>query len=197
MGLPRERLAPTGHHGSLPPPQSAVSTVTAAHDRQQLWAASVGLVVRLQARLRGVLARQRFAARSRFLRTWLPAVVRIQVAGSGRLRGAPHRLPLCRAGVGRSAGLRTRCSRAQVLGRARAGDAPLPPVAVPEQGGEMCSGRAGGGSGLREGQQASWARAVSFTSCPNRGTQQPKARESLARRAGFETGGRVAERGRS
>ncbi|XP_015453832.1 ras GTPase-activating-like protein IQGAP3 [Pteropus alecto] len=63
--------------------QSAVTTVTAAHDRQQLWEASVGFVVQLQARLRGVLARQRFAERSRFLRTWLPAVVRIQARWRG------------------------------------------------------------------------------------------------------------------
>lgn len=93
---------PPGTGCSLPPPQSAVTTVTAAHDRQQLWAASEGLVVRLQARLRGVLARRRFAQRSRLLRTWLPAVVRIQVAGSGLpwLRGAPSPLPLCRAGLG-------------------------------------------------------------------------------------------------
>ncbi|XP_023390059.1 ras GTPase-activating-like protein IQGAP3 [Pteropus vampyrus] len=63
--------------------QAAVTTVTAAHDRQQLWEASVGFVVQLQARLRGVLARQRFAERSRFLRTWLPAVVRIQARWRG------------------------------------------------------------------------------------------------------------------
>lgn len=63
--------------------QSAVTRVTAAHDRQQLWKANISLVIQLQARLRGFLVRQAFAERSRFLRTWLPAVIKIQVAGSG------------------------------------------------------------------------------------------------------------------
>lgn len=33
--------------------------------------------------MRGFLVRQKFAERSRFLRTWLPAVIKIQVAGTG------------------------------------------------------------------------------------------------------------------
>lgn len=64
----------------------AVTKVTAAHDRQQLWKANVGFIIRLQARLRGFLVRQKFAERSYFLRTWLPAIVKIQVADSGCLR---------------------------------------------------------------------------------------------------------------
>ncbi|KAF6293016.1 IQ motif containing GTPase activating protein 3 [Rhinolophus ferrumequinum] len=63
--------------------QSAVTKVTAAHDRQQLWKAHVGFVVQLQARLRGFLARREFAERSLFLRTWLPAVTKIQAHWRG------------------------------------------------------------------------------------------------------------------
>lgn len=90
MGEPlRDRLPPPGHHSlSLLPPQSAVTKVTAAHDRQQLWKANVGFVVQLQARLRGFLVRREFAERSLFLKTWLPAVTKIQVARSGSVLGA-------------------------------------------------------------------------------------------------------------
>ncbi|XP_008568753.1 PREDICTED: ras GTPase-activating-like protein IQGAP3 [Galeopterus variegatus] len=63
--------------------QSAITKVTAAHDRQQLWKANVGFVVQLQARLRGFLIRQKFAERSHFLRTWLPAVIKIQAHWRG------------------------------------------------------------------------------------------------------------------
>lgn len=85
----RDRLPPPGHHSlSLLLPQSAVTKVTAAHDRQQLWTANVGFVVQLQARLRGFLVRREFAERSLFLRTWLPAVTKIQVARSGSVLGA-------------------------------------------------------------------------------------------------------------
>ena len=79
---------PPGHHGPslLLLLQSAVTKVTTAYDRQQLWKANVGFIIRLQARLRGFLVRQKFAEHSHFLRTWLPAVVKIQVADSGLLR---------------------------------------------------------------------------------------------------------------
>ncbi|XP_045371865.1 ras GTPase-activating-like protein IQGAP3 isoform X1 [Camelus bactrianus] len=63
--------------------QSAITKVTAAYDRQQLWKANVGFIIRLQTRLRGFLVRQKFAERSRFLRTWLPAVVKIQAHWRG------------------------------------------------------------------------------------------------------------------
>ncbi|XP_057582766.1 ras GTPase-activating-like protein IQGAP3 isoform X5 [Hippopotamus amphibius kiboko] len=63
--------------------QSAVTKVTAAHDRRQLWEANVGFIIRLQARLRGFLARKKFAERSHFLRTWLPAVTQIQAHWRG------------------------------------------------------------------------------------------------------------------
>ncbi|KAM6167531.1 ras GTPase-activating-like protein IQGAP3 [Erethizon dorsatum] len=63
--------------------QSAVTKVTAAHDRQQLWKAHVGFIIRLQARLRGFLVRQKFAEGSHFLRTRLPAVIKIQAHWRG------------------------------------------------------------------------------------------------------------------
>uniref|UniRef100_A0A8C6BK76 IQ motif containing GTPase activating protein 3 n=1 Tax=Monodon monoceros TaxID=40151 RepID=A0A8C6BK76_MONMO len=63
--------------------QLAVTKITAAHDRQQLWKANVGFIIRLQARLRGFLVRQKFAERSHFLRTWLPAVIKIQAHWRG------------------------------------------------------------------------------------------------------------------
>ncbi|XP_054190397.1 ras GTPase-activating-like protein IQGAP3 isoform X8 [Homo sapiens] len=63
--------------------QSAVTKVTAAYDRQQLWKANVGFVIQLQARLRGFLVRQKFAEHSHFLRTWLPAVIKIQAHWRG------------------------------------------------------------------------------------------------------------------
>ncbi|XP_077012591.1 ras GTPase-activating-like protein IQGAP3 [Tamandua tetradactyla] len=63
--------------------QSAVTKVTAAYDRQQLWKANVGFVTQLQARLRGFLVRHKFAQRSHFLRTRLPAIIRIQAHWRG------------------------------------------------------------------------------------------------------------------
>ncbi|XP_039107328.1 ras GTPase-activating-like protein IQGAP3 isoform X2 [Hyaena hyaena] len=63
--------------------QSAVTKVTAAYDRQQLWKASVGFVIQLQARMRGFLVRQKFAERSHYLRTWLPAIIKIQAHWRG------------------------------------------------------------------------------------------------------------------
>uniref|UniRef100_A0A8P0TKD8 IQ motif containing GTPase activating protein 3 n=1 Tax=Canis lupus familiaris TaxID=9615 RepID=A0A8P0TKD8_CANLF len=71
------------HKFSLSLPQSAITKVTAAHDRQQLWKANVGFIIQFQARLRGFLVREKFAEQSHFLRTWLPAVIKIQVASSG------------------------------------------------------------------------------------------------------------------
>ncbi|NWS91014.1 IQGA3 protein, partial [Toxostoma redivivum] len=63
--------------------QSVITRVTAAHDRQCLWAASVSLVVRLQARLRGFLVRQQLVARRHVLQEQRPAAVRIQACWRG------------------------------------------------------------------------------------------------------------------
>ena len=60
-------------------PQSVVTRVTAAHDRECLWTSNVAFVVRLQARLRGFLVRREFAARRHILREQRPAAIRIQV----------------------------------------------------------------------------------------------------------------------
>ncbi|KAM8779874.1 LOW QUALITY PROTEIN: ras GTPase-activating-like protein IQGAP3 [Rhynchonycteris naso] len=64
---------------------SAVTKVTAAHECQQLWKANFGLVIQLHALFCGFLVWQKFAEHLQFLRTWLPAVIKIQVAGSGLL----------------------------------------------------------------------------------------------------------------
>ncbi|XP_031230195.1 ras GTPase-activating-like protein IQGAP3 [Mastomys coucha] len=63
--------------------QSVITKVTAAHDRQLLWKANVGLVIKLQARLRGFLVRQKFAESSHVFRTLLPAVIKIQAHWRG------------------------------------------------------------------------------------------------------------------
>ncbi|NXK98970.1 IQGA3 protein, partial [Mesembrinibis cayennensis] len=63
--------------------QSVVTRVTAAHDRECLWASNVAFVVRLQARLRGFLVRREFAARRHILREQRPAAIRIQACWRG------------------------------------------------------------------------------------------------------------------
>ncbi|NXC59724.1 IQGA3 protein, partial [Aleadryas rufinucha] len=63
--------------------QSVIARVTAAHGRQRLWASNIALVVRLQARLRGLLVRREFAARRRVLREQRPAAIRIQACWRG------------------------------------------------------------------------------------------------------------------
>ena len=70
--------------------QSIITRVTAAHDRELLWASNEAAVLRLQALLRGFLARRRFAV----LRRQQKAAVRIQVgsaAGSVSPRGSKDR----------------------------------------------------------------------------------------------------------
>ncbi|KAM8794488.1 ras GTPase-activating-like protein IQGAP3 [Eudromia elegans] len=64
--------------------QSVVTRVTAAHDRERLWAASADLVTRLQARARGFLVRRAFAARRRILRRQWPAATKIQAFWRGQ-----------------------------------------------------------------------------------------------------------------
>ncbi|NXF67219.1 IQGA3 protein, partial [Ciccaba nigrolineata] len=63
--------------------QSVVTRVTAAHDRERLWASNVAFVVRLQARLRGFLLRRELAARRHVLREQRPAALRIQACWRG------------------------------------------------------------------------------------------------------------------
>ncbi|NXK51406.1 IQGA1 protein, partial [Chauna torquata] len=64
-------------------PQLVITRVTAAHDRDCLWASNVAFVVRLQARLRGFLVRRQLAACWRVLREQQPAAVRIQACWRG------------------------------------------------------------------------------------------------------------------
>ncbi|NXO97180.1 IQGA3 protein, partial [Certhia brachydactyla] len=63
--------------------QSVITRVTVAHDRECLWASNLALVVRLQARLRGFLVRQQFAAQRHVLWEQRPAAIRIQACWRG------------------------------------------------------------------------------------------------------------------
>ncbi|XP_068963695.1 ras GTPase-activating-like protein IQGAP3 isoform X1 [Petaurus breviceps papuanus] len=63
--------------------QAEITTVTAAHDRHQLWSANVGFIIQLQARMKGFLVRQEFAKQSHFLKTRLPAIIKIQAHWRG------------------------------------------------------------------------------------------------------------------
>lgn len=67
--------------------QSAISAVTAAYNREQLWLANESLITRLQACCRGYLVRQEFSSRMHFLKKQVPAITCIQV--SGALEGLP------------------------------------------------------------------------------------------------------------
>ncbi|KAK2525054.1 Iqgap3 [Columba guinea] len=75
--------APNTTHLSRDEIQSIITQVTAAHDRECLWASNVAFVVRLQARLRGFLVRRDFAARRHVLREQRPAATRIQACWRG------------------------------------------------------------------------------------------------------------------
>uniref|UniRef100_A0ABM5F3J8 Ras GTPase-activating-like protein IQGAP3 n=1 Tax=Pogona vitticeps TaxID=103695 RepID=A0ABM5F3J8_9SAUR len=63
--------------------QATIRRVTAAHDRRRLWESSVPLVIRLQARMRGFLVRQGFAARRHLLSEQVPAATKIQACWRG------------------------------------------------------------------------------------------------------------------
>ncbi|NXU97019.1 IQGA3 protein, partial [Cettia cetti] len=63
--------------------QSVITRVTVTHNRECLWASSVALVVRLQARLRGLLVRQQFVAQRHILQEQRPAAIRIQACWRG------------------------------------------------------------------------------------------------------------------
>ncbi|XP_060611464.2 ras GTPase-activating-like protein IQGAP1 [Anolis sagrei] len=58
--------------------QSAISSVTAAYNREQLWLANENFIVRLQASCRGYLVRKEFNARMHFLKKQAPAITCIQ-----------------------------------------------------------------------------------------------------------------------
>ncbi|XP_051629071.1 ras GTPase-activating-like protein IQGAP3 [Manacus candei] len=75
--------------------QLVVTRVTAAHDRECLWASNTSFVVRLQARLRGFLVRREFAARRHILREQQPAAVRIQACWRGYKQRRAYLERLC------------------------------------------------------------------------------------------------------
>uniref|UniRef100_A0A670ZGL2 IQ motif containing GTPase activating protein 1 n=1 Tax=Pseudonaja textilis TaxID=8673 RepID=A0A670ZGL2_PSETE len=54
-------------------PQGAISAVTAAYNREQLWLANENLITKLQACCRGYLVRQEFRARMHFLKKQVPS----------------------------------------------------------------------------------------------------------------------------
>uniref|UniRef100_A0A670ZGE4 IQ motif containing GTPase activating protein 1 n=1 Tax=Pseudonaja textilis TaxID=8673 RepID=A0A670ZGE4_PSETE len=58
--------------------QGAISAVTAAYNREQLWLANENLITKLQACCRGYLVRQEFRARMHFLKKQVPAITCIQ-----------------------------------------------------------------------------------------------------------------------
>ncbi|XP_025899040.1 ras GTPase-activating-like protein IQGAP3 [Nothoprocta perdicaria] len=64
--------------------QSVVTRVTAAYDRERLWAANASFVTRLQARARGFLVRQAFATYRHVLREQWPAATKIQAFWRGQ-----------------------------------------------------------------------------------------------------------------
>uniref|UniRef100_A0A8C5RM26 IQ motif containing GTPase activating protein 3 n=1 Tax=Laticauda laticaudata TaxID=8630 RepID=A0A8C5RM26_LATLA len=66
--------------------QGAITRVSATHDRQRLWQSRVWLVVRLQARMRGFLFRQYWAAQQQLLSQQVPAATQIQAAWRGHLQ---------------------------------------------------------------------------------------------------------------
>ncbi|XP_027523571.1 ras GTPase-activating-like protein IQGAP3 isoform X1 [Corapipo altera] len=75
--------------------QLVVTRVTAAHDRECLWASNTSFVVRLQARLRGFLVRREFAAQQHILREQQPAAVRIQACWRGYKQRRAYLERLC------------------------------------------------------------------------------------------------------
>ncbi|XP_029437065.1 LOW QUALITY PROTEIN: ras GTPase-activating-like protein IQGAP3 [Rhinatrema bivittatum] len=76
-------FAGNSSHLSREEMQAIITRVTGAYDRERQWEASAQLIVQLQARMRGYLARREFAQRSLILRKQLPAVLRIQACWRG------------------------------------------------------------------------------------------------------------------
>ncbi|XP_061461823.1 ras GTPase-activating-like protein IQGAP3 isoform X2 [Rhineura floridana] len=82
--------------------QGTIVRVTAAHDRECLWKAHARLVMQLQARMRGFLARQEFAARRHLRSEQVPAAVKIQAYWRGyrQRRSYLERLWYCQKNTG-------------------------------------------------------------------------------------------------
>ncbi|XP_055521632.1 ras GTPase-activating-like protein IQGAP3 [Leucoraja erinacea] len=58
--------------------QSTVAAVTAVYNRERLWQANEGMIVGLQAHMKGYLVRNDLSARKHFIRRQLPAIIKIQ-----------------------------------------------------------------------------------------------------------------------
>ncbi|XP_053134397.1 ras GTPase-activating-like protein IQGAP3 isoform X2 [Hemicordylus capensis] len=82
--------------------QSTIASVTAAHNQELLWASRIPLVVRLQARMRGFLARQAFLAHRHLFSRQVPAAIKIQACWRGcrQRRSYLERLRHLRRNVG-------------------------------------------------------------------------------------------------
>ncbi|KAE8292285.1 Ras GTPase-activating-like protein IQGAP1 p195 [Larimichthys crocea] len=72
-----------GDHLTKEEIQSAVSSVSAEYNREQLWLANESLVTQLQARIRGYLVRKKHAQRMEYLRQQEPHIVKLQACWKG------------------------------------------------------------------------------------------------------------------
>ncbi|XP_063001981.1 ras GTPase-activating-like protein IQGAP3 [Elgaria multicarinata webbii] len=105
--------------------QATIAGVTVAHDRRRLWESSARLVTRLQARMRGFLVRQEFAARRHLLSRQVPAAIKIQAYWRGyrQRRSYLERLRHLKENTGAivkiQAWVRSRRARKQYLERLR------------------------------------------------------------------------------
>nr|KAI8756299.1 ras GTPase-activating-like protein IQGAP1 isoform X2 [Biomphalaria glabrata] len=63
--------------------QRVVSEVTAKHDREMLFKANEGLITKIQANMRGHLARKAYKERVNFMKKQLPAIIKIQACWRG------------------------------------------------------------------------------------------------------------------
>ena len=59
--------------------QTCTAIVTKQHERDELFASNEGVVVRLQAAVRGNIVRKRLSSRLSFINSQLPAILKIQV----------------------------------------------------------------------------------------------------------------------
>ncbi|XP_033839474.1 ras GTPase-activating-like protein IQGAP1 [Periophthalmus magnuspinnatus] len=78
-----EGFSPNSSQLSKDEIQGAVSGVTTAYNREQLWRANEALITRLQARCRGFLIRRNVQERKEFLQSQSPAVTTIQAHWKG------------------------------------------------------------------------------------------------------------------
>ncbi|KAH9500962.1 Ras GTPase-activating-like protein iqgap1 [Bulinus truncatus] len=63
--------------------QRVVSEITAKHDREMLFKSNEGLITKIQANMRGHMARKAYKERKNFMKKQLPAIVKIQACWRG------------------------------------------------------------------------------------------------------------------